>query len=225
MNARRRHGFASLRSASRRMLVSVLLGCGGQSQPEPQIVQMSSVLSACLDDGSCPWGRTCSRGLCIFDRTAEIRSSEAEPREFLGSVERRVWDAVKPDADGRIRCPGASGQPSVDTGMTPPETVSCARDVDQRCVPGGSGPGGYPVDAWRHPTWVALGIHVAVPHQFHYRFVAGPVEGQPDTCAFTTQAFGDLDDDGTWSTYERSGLQNPTGPNAAAGLYIDRPFE
>lgn len=92
-------------------------------------------------------------------------------------------------------------------------------------MPDGKGPGGYAADVWAHPTWAALGVRVDVPHRFHYRFVAGPWRGDANSCAFTTQAFADLDGDGVYSTYERSGVQDRGGPNAAAGLYIDRPFE
>ena len=39
------------------------------------------------------------------------------------------------------------------------------------------------------------------------------------------QAFGDLDDDGIYSTFERSGAADMSGVNAAAGLYIDNELE
>jgi hypothetical protein len=42
---------------------------------------------------------------------------------------------------------------------------------------------------------------------------------------FTAQAFGDLDDDGLFSTFERAGAADENGINAAAGLYIDQEIE
>jgi hypothetical protein len=39
------------------------------------------------------------------------------------------------------------------------------------------------------------------------------------------QAFGDLDDDGVFSTFERAGAADEIGINAAAGLYVDRELE
>jgi type IV pilus assembly protein PilA len=61
------------------------------------------------------------------------------------------------------------------------------------------------------------------PHYFHYDFRWASVgEG---ACQFTAQAFGDLDGDGIYSTYERAGAADGLGVNMAAGLYIDQELE
>jgi len=44
-------------------------------------------------------------------------------------------------------------------------------------------------------------------------------------CKFTAQAFGDLDEDGVFSTFERSGAADENGTNAGADLYIDQELE
>jgi hypothetical protein len=74
---------------------------------------------------------------------------------------------------------------------------------------------------WDHAGWKALNLDTKLPHRFHYRYVASEVEAPEGRCVFTVQAFGDLDDDGIFSTFERSGMFDHTGLNAAAGLYID----
>ena len=214
----------------RMMRLSVILvviggvGCAKVGTPSPLEAQTASILTACVE-GRCGQGETCVETLCILEQSAEISSSHTEPREFLARLEQRVWDALQPGENGRIRCPGATSASAVDTGLTPPASVHCAKGPGSRCVPNAIGPGGYPAEVWRHPAWVDLDVHVDVPHQFHYQFKAGPWKGDANSCAFTSLAFGDLDDDGVWSTYERSGLQDHTGPNAAAGLYIDRAFD
>lgn len=185
----------------------------------------TSLLVEC-EDGVCSGDRVCLDGLCMGKITAGITESPPEPREFLAAIEARVWAALEPGPDGVVRCPGAKGTELVDTGMTPPATVRCASGPDGKCAPGVKQPGGYPAQLWTHSAWAALGVHIDVPHRFHYRFSAGPCPGK-GSCAFTSQAFGDLDDDGVWSTFERSGMRDATGPNAAAGLYLDplRMFE
>ena len=42
---------------------------------------------------------------------------------------------------------------------------------------------------------------------------------------FTAQAFADLDADGIFSTYERSGAGDIQGVNASIGLYVDQEVE
>jgi hypothetical protein len=43
------------------------------------------------------------------------------------------------------------------------------------------------------------------PHFFHYNFKWKNDPSGRGSCQFTVQAFGDLDGDGTYSTFERSG--------------------
>jgi hypothetical protein len=61
-----------------------------------------------------------------------------------------------------------------------------------------------PPSVWDHPTWRALSFAMTDPHYFSYEFVN---QGS----AFTVRAYGDLDGDGTLSTFERSGRSNARG--------------
>ncbi len=183
-------------------------------------------LAACPPDGGkCPSGTTCRGEICAWP--AKNPMKHLEPLYFIWRAFEAIWEFGATKVDGRYRCPGALDG-SVDTGPTPPLDVRCARGVAQRCSPGQrSAPGSYSGQPWQHPAWSALGLAVDVPHQFHYRFIGVDTNGPQGGCQFTVQAFGDLDDDGVYSTFERSGMYDHTGPNAAAGLYIDwdRHFE
>ena len=70
------------------------------------------------------------------------------------------------------------------------------------CEPGGGASPCYDPDFWlRSPMWVALGFRMIGPHHFHYDFVPANESTGYGACRFTAQAFGDLDNDLTFSTY------------------------
>lgn len=62
----------------------------------------------------------------------------------------------------------------------------------------------YPLapEAWAGPTWAALSFEVNDPHYFRYRFESS---GTGADAQFTASAYGDLDCDGVWSTFQRVG--------------------
>jgi len=64
-----------------------------------------------------------------------------------------------------------------------------------------------PVGTWETPTWRSLGFAIADPHYYSYQYdsVGAGVNAQ-----FTARALGDLDGDGTCSTFERSGVATAT---------------
>jgi len=74
-------------------------------------------------------------------------------------------------------------------------------------------------------VWSGLNFQMEQAHYFHYNFVASNLGTGYGECQFTSQAFGDLDNDTQFSTWERSGAADENGVNAAAGLYIDREVE
>ena len=126
------------------------------------------------------------------------------------------------------KCPN-DGKTKGETGITPPLSVDCNAGPGGRCVPveGGSGrPGYYDLRLWAdNDAWNGLNFQQEQAHYFHYNFKwenTGTGFGQ---CQFTAQAFGDLDGDGIFSTFERSGAADENGVNAAAGLYIDNEVE
>lgn len=122
-------------------------------------------------------------------------------------------------------CPN-DGRTQGETGMTPPAAVACAKGPQGRCTPGGAGEGGYDATLWSTSNvWSQLGFQVETPHYFHYNFKWRNDPTGGGSCQFTAQAFGDLDDDGVYSTFERAGAADENGVNTAAGLYIDRELE
>jgi hypothetical protein len=125
-------------------------------------------------------------------------------------------------------CPN-DGSSVGETGITPPLSVDCSKGPGGRCIPvegEPSGAGAYSMGLWTdNPVWNALNFQQEQSHYFHYNFKwANKGEGF-GSCQFTAQAFGDLDGDGVYSTYERAGAADEYGVNAAAGLYIHQDVE
>lgn len=121
-------------------------------------------------------------------------------------------------------CPGG-GPTSGEAGITPPLSVDCNDGPGGRCVPGSSGPGGYPAAAWDDLVWKGLGFSLGDPHYFHYNFRYDNDPRGYGSCRFTAQAFADLDDDGVFSTYELVGAADATGVDASAGITIHQELE
>jgi hypothetical protein len=70
----------------------------------------------------------------------------------------------------------------------------------------------YNATVWTdNPIWAALGFFPKDPHRFHYQFeFSNAVRGYGE-CRFTATAFGNLDNDATFSTYSRSGTIDARG--------------
>lgn len=146
------------------------------------------------------------------------RSKTSEARVQLA----KMFDSVAAYQAEFGDCP-TDGNMVGRAGTTPPFAVECGSGPGGRCVPDGAGAGAYPAEAWsQNPVWQKLGFHVQDGHYFHYDYRWGK---EAAGCKFTVQAFGDLDDDGVFSTFERSGAIDGLGVNAAAGLYIDNEVE
>ena len=117
-----------------------------------------------------------------------------------------------------------------DTGGTlkakqfPGYTLTPANEIAAPCC---SGPGNKcaPSPAvYDDPTWVVLNFNIPDPHNFM------PVYGSAATgtqAVFTAQAFGDLDCDGTFSTFQRQGQVSPTSGDvqASGAAYVDKEIE
>jgi hypothetical protein len=134
----------------------------------------------------------------------------------------KMFDGVKNFYRENQKC---SGNGEVETGMTPPLQMNCNDGESGRCVAvtDPSAPGEYPTAWWtENPRWQALGFAVQEPHSFHYNVKWNQTS---QGCQFTAQAFGDLDDDGLFSTFERAGTADRNGINAAAGMYIEHEVE
>lgn len=94
--------------------------------------------------------------------------------------------------------------------ITPPLSFDCNNGPDNLCHPtqGAGAPGFYEIGHWTdNPIWAGVSFVKWAPHAFHYNLIVvnGGSETLDYTCSFTVQAFGDLDDDSVFSTYERSG--------------------
>lgn len=120
------------------------------------------------------------------------------------------------------RCPYPSNTPAGgEAGETP--NIDCNLGPGGRCIPavGGVGPGYYDIAEWNdNAVWSAMHFTMEQAHFFHYNFVSVNDLIGYGSCRFTAQAFADLDNDGTYSTFERTGAADVNGVNAAAGLYI-----
>ena len=112
--------------------------------------------------------------------------------------------------------------------MTPPIAVDCSKGAEGHCVPGqdAKASGSYDAKVWTgNDVWAAMGVQVSDPHSFHYDYRWNNDATGFGRCQFTAQAFGDLDGDGVFSTYERAGAADESGTYASAGLYIDHAGE
>lgn len=126
------------------------------------------------------------------------------------------------------RCPHPAGSAGGgQAGLTP--DIDCNLGPGGRCVPaggGGGGPGYYAMTLWTdNPVWNGLNFQQEQGHFFRYNFQAANTGSGFGECQFTSQAFGDLDNDLVMSTFERAGAADRNGVNAAAGLYIDQDVE
>jgi type IV pilus assembly protein PilA len=77
-------------------------------------------------------------------------------------------------------------------GLTPAR--DCCQSGGQKCIPAATD--------WESPSWKALSFSIGDPHYYRYQFDA---TGTGTTAGFTSGAFGDLDCDSTFATFERAG--------------------
>ncbi len=76
-------------------------------------------------------------------------------------------------------------------------------------------------DPWQHPTWKALDFRASpqgVAHSFSFAFDHGDA-------SFVAHAHGDLDGDGTTSTFEVRGRCNGSGASMVPGMYVESELE
>ncbi len=72
---------------------------------------------------------------------------------------------------------------------------------------------------WEDPTWSTIGFEISDPHYFQYEFLA-------TLNTFTAGAYGNLDCDATWSTYERTATVDGQGRvRGAASIFIKHDIE
>lgn len=99
------------------------------------------------------------------------------------------------------------------TGPTP--AASCCTEPGEMCL--------TTTADWEDPTWVGLDFSIADPHRFQYTYQSG---GQGPGAIFTARANADLDCDGEFSTFERTGIISPSlDVQSARGIYRESPLE
>ena len=83
-------------------------------------------------------------------------------------------------------------------------------------------------DVWSEDTWSALNFQINDEHYFVYSFDAS---GTLTAATFTATANGDLDCDGTFSTFQRSAFGDPQATKAecslrgSAAFYVEKETE
>ncbi len=76
---------------------------------------------------------------------------------------------------------------------------------------------------WNAEGWHALSFSLGEPHYFAYRFESS---GTGNAAFFTVGAHGDLDADGTYSTFERSAsVDASANVRGSSGVYVDNELE
>jgi len=142
----------------------------------------------------------------------------AKTTEAIDEIDKIVKGAsfyyTKPYIDGKGQkqpCQFPESQ-----GQTPQEASCCSTNslggpdgnADDRCD---SNP-----DTWTELTWSSLTFQINDEHYFIYSFDASGVLSQAQ---FTASAFGDLDCDGTQSTFQRIGWGDPQANFAECAMY------
>jgi prepilin-type N-terminal cleavage/methylation domain-containing protein len=104
----------------------------------------------------------------------------------------------------------------------PPGSGLFLQPVNRCCgMPGGKCK--HPPDLWQFPTWQALNFSVDDPFYFQYRYASS---GTESTSQFTAGAYGDLDCNNVYSTYERTGMVDSVfNVQGGGGLYIANDIE
>lgn len=162
----------------------------------------------------------------IFDATSAYFNEEHVDRGAVGII----GSGGTITTNAPHRCPHLAATPASGTsGITPLISVNCNLGPGGRCVPavGGGGPGYYEMSFWTgNEVWNGLNFQQEQAHFFHYEFnYSNNTTDGFGQCQFSASAFADLDDDGIFSTYERSGAADKNGVNGAAGLFIENDVE
>jgi type IV pilus assembly protein PilA len=90
-------------------------------------------------------------------------------------------------------------------GPTPPLGSCCAQG--EKCSP--------EAELWQHPTWQALNFAIDDPHYYSYEFVN-------HGASYELKAYGDLDCDGTYSTFV---MPSGSGDDGSPTLYKENELE
>jgi prepilin-type N-terminal cleavage/methylation domain-containing protein len=117
-------------------------------------------------------------------------------------------------AGGSIALPPQFPEPEA---ITP--AGSCCPQTGQKCAPN-------PLD-WTSVTWQVLQFSVDTPHYYRYAYISTGSAAPGPGSSFHAQAFGDLNCDGVYSTYEMYGEWNSADHDVhgGAGFYMNNPLD
>lgn len=135
--------------------------------------------------------------------TKSLRKGKGD--EARANVE-AIFAAANESAAAAGQCP--QGRPSGRAGVTPPLDLDCNAADRGRCTPtiDVAEAAQYSLEEWLdNEVWDSIGFSLVEPHSFHYDLTwETDSEG---ACRFTAFAYGDLDGDGEFSTFEKSGAE------------------
>ncbi len=157
------------------------------------------------------------------------KSKTTEARQFV----KKIYDGARAYymdqnyQQGMTFSPMPKQFPTSAPFLTPSDPTACC----EKCAPDAA--------LWTDETWVVLQFSVDDPHYYSYQYVvsgststaigqAGTTETSFTATGFTARAHGDLDCDGTWSTFEMYGTVNSIysdGPAGNAGIFRHNELE
>ena len=106
----------------------------------------------------------------------------------------------------------------------PPSDAEGTPGIRRLCFAGASVKFTPTSDTWSARTWRMLDFSIEEPFNFHYSYVSDGEEGPGAT--FTARVNGDLDCDGTLSTFERVGQADDVNRvQGGAGIYMNKEQE
>ncbi len=189
----------------------LMAGCAGSSI-EPRCLAGATLECTCADgrrgSQTCSTTRAWAACDCAgyevavstpveFAETGTAESDAAASHEIPTQAAKQrltaLWTAAQSywqDDDNFDGTGGARQYPASSAGPTP-KLGTCCRSGGT-CEPDQA--------YWQEPVWLALQFRISAPQHFSYEYVAAE-----DLRSFTARAIGDLDCDGTYTTYEVRG--------------------
>ena len=134
------------------------------------------------------------------------KSKTTEARLFI----KKASDAARASYMDNSAGFGEKSYPKQSTPITPPLGTCCS--MGEKCAPNPA--------LWTHPSWTALHFSIDDPHYYSYQYKTTD-EGK----SFTVSAFGDLDCDGVYSTFEMYGKIENGEPAVSQSVYRENELE
>lgn len=144
----------------------------------------------------------------LFSQLGRHRCHVVEPTEGLDKIKagaRQYYVHHRYDQQGNLlpkRFPNS-------TRLTPALGPNCDRGVT-------------PSIQWQSRGWKQLQFAISEPHYYAFQFTSS---GAGPNARFTARAYGDLDCDGEWSTFELRGSVDPEGVIKVVGPIITDEIE